>query len=64
MVGLQWWGGGSAGYPHILALAVQLDLGHLPDTQGYSGLLSEPCTMYHLSKCCVIPQSLYVWALS
>ena len=36
---------GTAGYPHILTLAVQLDLGHLPDTQGYSGLLSEPCTI-------------------
>ena len=34
---------GTAGYPHVLPLA-GLDLGHLPDTQGYSGLLSEPCT--------------------
>ena len=27
--------------PHVLPLAVHLDLGHLPDTQGYLGLLSE-----------------------
>ena len=32
------------GLPHVLPLAVHLDLGHLPDTQGYSGILSEPCT--------------------
>ena len=35
---------GTASYPHVLPLAVHLDLGHLPDTQGYSGILSEPCT--------------------
>ena len=29
----------------FLHLAVQLDLRHLPDTQGYFGLLSEPCTL-------------------
>ena len=26
----------------VLIFAVHLDLGHLPDTQGYLGLLSEP----------------------
>ena len=30
--------------PFVLPLAVHLDLGHLPDTQGYLGLVSEPCT--------------------
>ena len=30
--------------PCVLPLDVHLDLGHLPDPQGYSGLLSEPCT--------------------
>ena len=32
--------------PCVLPLAVQLDLGHLPDNQGYLGLLSEPCTLH------------------
>ena len=35
---------GTAGYPHVLSIAVHLDLGHLPDTRGFSGLLSGPCT--------------------
>ena len=30
--------------PCVLPLAVHLDSGHLPDTQGYSGLLFEPST--------------------
>ena len=30
--------------PCVLPLAVHLDFGHLPDNQGYLGLLSEPCT--------------------
>ena len=30
--------------PCVLPLAVHLDLGHLPDNQGYLRLLSEPCT--------------------
>ena len=29
--------------PFVLPSAVHLDLGHLPDTQGYLGLLPEPC---------------------
>ena len=29
---------------HVLSIAVHLDLGHLPDTRGFSGLLSGPCT--------------------
>ena len=33
-----------SGLPHVLPLTVQLDFGHLPDTQGYLGLLSEPYT--------------------
>ena len=32
------------GLPCVLPFAVHLDLGHFPDTQGYLGLLSEPCT--------------------
>ena len=28
---------------------VDLDLGHLPDTQGSLGLLSEPCSPTHVS---------------
>ena len=32
------------GLPCVLPFAVHLDLGHLPDTQGYLGLLSEPCS--------------------
>ena len=31
------------GLPCVLPFLVYLDLGHLPDTQGYLGLLSEPC---------------------
>ena len=31
-----------SGLPCVLPFAVQLDLGHPPDTQGYLGLLSEP----------------------
>ena len=30
--------------PCVLPFDVHLDLGHLPDTQGYLGLLPEPCT--------------------
>ena len=30
--------------PCVLPLAVHLDLRHLPETQGYLGLLSVPCT--------------------
>ena len=30
------------GLPCVLSFAVHLDLGHLPDTQGYLGLLPEP----------------------
>ena len=30
--------------PYVLPLVVHLDLGYLPDTQGYSGFFSEPCT--------------------
>ena len=33
-----------SGLPHVLPLTVQLDFGHLPGTQGYLGLLSEPYT--------------------
>ena len=29
--------------PCVLPFDVHLDLGHLPDTQGYFGLLPEPC---------------------
>ena len=29
--------------PCVLPFDVHLDLGHLPDTQGYLGLLPEPC---------------------
>ena len=29
--------------PCVLSFDVHLDLGHLPDTQGYLGLLPEPC---------------------
>ena len=32
------------GLPCILSFAVHLDLGHLLETQGYLGLLPEPCT--------------------
>ena len=32
------------GLPCVLPFSVHLDLGHLPDTQGYLGLISEPCT--------------------
>ena len=32
------------GLPCVLPFTVHLDLGHLPDTQGYLGLLSEPCS--------------------
>ena len=30
--------------PCVLPFDVHLDLGHLSDTQGYLGLLPEPCT--------------------
>ena len=30
--------------PCVLPFDFHLDLGHLPDTQGYLGLLPEPCT--------------------
>ena len=30
--------------PCVLPFDVHLDLGHLPDTQGSLGLLSEPCS--------------------
>ena len=32
------------GLPCLLPITVHLNLGHPPDTQGYLGLLSEPCT--------------------
>ena len=35
------------GLPFIPPYAVQLDLQHLPDTQGYLGLLSEQCRPTH-----------------
>ena len=35
------------GLPCVLPFAVHLDLGHLPNTQGYFGILSEPCTLTH-----------------
>ena len=38
------------GLPCVLPFAVHLDLGHLPDTQGYLGLLSEPCTPTQTQK--------------
>ena len=31
------------GLPNVLPLSVHLDLEHLPNTQGYLGLLYEPC---------------------
>ena len=31
------------GLPCVLPFAVHLDLGHLPDTQGYLELLTEHC---------------------
>ena len=30
--------------PHVLSLTVHLDLEHLPNSQGFLVLLSEPCT--------------------
>ena len=38
------------GLTHVLPLTVHLDLEHLPNTQGYLGLLSEPCTPTLLSS--------------
>ena len=38
------------GLPCVLPFAVHLDLGHLPDTQGYFGLLSELLTPAQPSK--------------
>ena len=38
------------GLPYVLPLAVHLDLEHLSNTQGYLGLLSEPCTPTLLSS--------------
>ena len=34
----------NGGLPNVLPFSVHLDLGQLPDTHGYLGLLSEPCT--------------------
>ena len=31
------------GLPCVIPFAVHIDLGHLPDTQGYLGLLPAPC---------------------
>ena len=34
------------GLPCVLPFVVHLDLGHLPDTQGFSGLILEPLARF------------------
>jgi len=48
------------GLPCVLSFAVHLDLGHLPDTQGSSGMVSEPCPSKSYRVCGWVAHKIFV----